>query len=257
MSDAASPLELRSAGAPIGARGALRDLSLRVEREEVFVVLGPNGCGKSTLLRLCTGLARASEGQVLLFGREVSALRAAELEGVRRRTGVVFEDGALAESLTLAENVALPLVYRGGLPAAERRERVDACLAAVGLAEDAARRPSELSLGERKRAAFARALALEPELLLLDDPTSDLDTHAAAEVVRLVLALRERTRATFFIVSNDVLRFTRAADRVAVLFGGTFTTVGAPRDVMHTDSDPWLARVFESSLARNDWRATR
>lgn len=222
----------------------LRDLSLAVAPGEICVVLGSNGCGKSTLLRLCIGLEEASSGEVLLLGESLRSTRGAARSALRRQVGYVFQEGALLEGLSVRDNVGLPLAYGGRLGAGERRDRVEECLKLVGLADAADRKASGLSLGEKKRAAMARAIARKPRLLLLDDPTSGLDSLQAAETVGLIRKLRRETGAACFVVSNDATRFLKVAQKVAILHGGKFTSVGEPHEVMNSN-DPWLTEVFE------------
>ncbi|MBI2920818.1 MAG: ATP-binding cassette domain-containing protein [Planctomycetes bacterium] len=242
-------MSLELAHVSLDAPGAPRfqDLSVSVEPREIFVVLGANGCGKSTFLRLCIGLLAPTSGAVRVLGEPLDALRGPALEKLRRQVGYVFQEGALLESLTVRENAALPLAYAGGLTAAARRERVEQCLALVGMTEDAGKRASGLSLGKRKRAAMARAIVARPRLLLLDDPTSGLDSLQAYETVALIRSLRRETGATVVVVSNDATRFLKSADRVAILYKGTFSSVGKAYDVMN-GQDPWLSEVFDTIL---------
>ncbi|KAF0241118.1 MAG: putative ABC transport system ATP-binding [Planctomycetota bacterium] len=231
---------------------SLRDLSLAVAAGEICVVLGPNGSGKSTVLRLCIGLVEPLRGEVRLCGEALTGSRGAAREALRRQVGYVFQEGALLEGLTARENVALPLAYGGRLGAADRRARVEECLRLVGMEGAAERYASALSLGERKRVSMARAIAGRPRLLLLDDPTAGLDSLQSAETVALIRTIRRETGAAFLIVSNDATRFLRWANRVAILHGGAFTSVGEPHEVMNS-SDPWLTEVFDK-LARAESR---
>lgn len=240
-------LELHQVSLDAAGSARFHDLSVSVEPGEIFVVLGPNGCGKSTFLRLCIGLIAPTAGTIRVLGEDLNALRGSRRERVRRDVGYVFQEGALLESLSVRENVALPLAYAGDLKPSERRERVQQCLELVGMQDDAERRASGLSLGKRKRAAMARAIAARPKLLLLDDPTSGLDSLQAYETVSLIRSLQRDTGATCVVVSNDATRFLKTAGRVAILYKGTFTTVGRPHEVMGSE-DPWLKEVFDKLL---------
>ncbi len=219
---------------------ALRDLTLTVATGEALVVFGPDGSGKSSLIRLCAGLVAPDAGRVLLFGCDVAALARPALAALHRRTGVVFENGALVGQLSVAENVALPLAYRGELSREDRADRVRRCLDEVGMMDLAEREPARLSPAERRRAALARALVFDPELLMLDDPTKGLDSHAAAEMVGLLVRLRERTRATILVASGDVRGLKVLASRVAVLRGGVLTGPGLSSELRDSREDRWL-----------------
>lgn len=229
-------LEAREVVVRFGDFTALDRVSLQVRPGEIYYVMGGSGSGKTTLLRCLVRLLRPTSGTVLVEGRDVSHLGPAELAGLRRVTGMVFQGAALLSSVSLADNVALPLRAQLRLPPDVVDEVVRMKLAQVGLLEAADRMPSELSGGMQKRAGIARALALDPRLLFFDEPTSGLDPVTSAGIDELILELRGALGVTCVVVSHDLPSAARAADRLLVmhrgraLIEGTFEAVQASRD---------------------------
>jgi putative ABC transport system ATP-binding protein len=197
---------------------ALREVSLSIAAGESVAVMGPSGSGKSTLLGIVGCLDRPTRGQYLLDGREVSSLDDAELSALRnRRIGFVFQSFHLIPQLTVEENVETPLLY-GVVPEREWRSRVHACLEKVGLDHRSSHRPSELSGGEAQRAAIARALVSEPQMLLADEPTGNLDTATGDEVAEVLWGLHREGRTVVVVTHNEVL--AARAQRVVRLRDG-------------------------------------
>ncbi len=229
-SGAASPapvIEVVGVSTRFGDSRVHDDVSLTVLRGEVFALAGGNGCGKSTLLREIVMLERPTEGRIRLFGTDLASAGEEERDALRRRCGVMFQYGALFSSLTVAENIAVPLRERTGLARKTIREIAEIKIALVGLpAESAGKYPNELSGGMRKRAAMARAIALDPELLFLDEPSSGLDPVSAEGIDGLILHLRGLLGLTVFMVTHDLDSLWRVADRVAVLGAGKIVGVG-------------------------------
>ncbi len=221
-------------------------ISFSVGRGEVVALIGGSGSGKSVLLREIIGLVRPTAGRIELFGADVWQSGPDEMNELRRRFGVLFQDGALFSSLTLAENIAVPFVEHTSLPKEFIAPLVGFKLALVGLHPDAATKfPAQLSGGMRKRAALARALALEPDLLFLDEPTSGLDPVGAREFYRLLRALADSLGLTVLFLTHDLDMLVSIADRVIALSGGKLIadgTVAAVREVDH----PWLQEYFAS-----------
>jgi len=215
------------------------DVSLSVRRGEVFAIAGGNGCGKSTLLREIVGLLTPSSGSIRLFGLDI-----------HRRFGVMFQQGALFSSFTLAENVAVPLREFTGLSPQLIREIVAVKIAMVGLPPDSATKfPSELSGGMRRRAALARAIVMDPELLFLDEPTAGLDPIIAAGFDDLVLSLKRLLGLTVVMVTHDLDSLWRIADRVAVLGNGKVLGVGTMQELSQSD-DPVIREYFQGPRGR-------
>ena len=228
-----------------GARTVHDGVSFNVPRGQVVALIGGSGSGKSVLLREIIGLLRPAAGTVRVLGIEVWSVAEAELDALRRRFGMMFQDGALFSSLTVAENVATPLIEHAQIPPRLLAPLVALRIALAGLpAEAAGRMPSELSGGMKKRAAVARALALEPELLFLDEPTSGLDPVTARGFDRLVRFLADQLGLTIFLVTHDVDTLVGIVDRAIVLADGKVIADGTVANVMHAD-DPWLRSYFD------------
>jgi phospholipid/cholesterol/gamma-HCH transport system ATP-binding protein len=209
-------------------RPVLDHLDLDVQRGETLTVLGPSGAGKSVLLRTAIGLIKPSEGQVLLWGRDLVPLSERELRQVRRRIGIVFQGGALFDSLTVAENIAYPVREHERWSEGRLWARVVEVLGWVGLdPQVASQLPAELSGGMRKRVALARAIVLEPELLLYDEPTTGLDPANVERVDALIQSIQSRLGVTSLIITHDVASAFRVSDRLAVLSGGRIAWIGS------------------------------
>jgi phospholipid/cholesterol/gamma-HCH transport system ATP-binding protein len=223
MSD--SVISLRDLTVSYGEHAVLKGINLEVRQGEVLVLLGGSGAGKSTLLRLITGLERPHSGAVYIRGMDINRCSAKELDSIRRTMGVAFQEAALFTSLSTKENVELPLQELTALaqPIIEIMSFIK--LAAVGLGDSGNLLPSELSGGMRKRAAVARAIALDPELLLFDEPSAGLDPIVAAELDDLILFLNRRFKMTIVVITHEMASAFRIADRIAFLYQGSLLTV--------------------------------
>jgi phospholipid/cholesterol/gamma-HCH transport system ATP-binding protein len=210
----------------------------------VVALIGGSGSGKSVLLKEVIGLMRPSAGSIELLGADVWRSSVQELNALRRRFGVLFQDGALFSSLSVAENVAVPFRENTDVPMEIVAPLVGFKLALVGLPADAAAKsPAQLSGGMRKRVALARALALEPEILFLDEPTTGLDPVSAREFDRLLRVLAESLGLTLFIVTHDLDMLLSVADRAIALSAGKVIADGPVSAVRGAD-DPWLREYF-------------
>jgi phospholipid/cholesterol/gamma-HCH transport system ATP-binding protein len=224
-------------------------VSFEVDPGEIFGVVGGSGSGKSVLLKTMLGLRRPDSGTVVLEGRDLVALGEQELREVKRRYGVTFQHGALFSSLTVAENVTLPVAEAMDLDEPVYRRLVELRLRMVGLPlEAAAKYPAQLSGGMVKRTALARALALDPAILFLDEPTAGLDPIAAAAFDELVLYLRDTLRLTIVMVTHDLDTLVRTCDRVAVLVDRK-VIVDSLEGIVRNDH-PWIRHYFHGSRAR-------
>jgi len=238
-------IEIEAVRTRFGAQRVHDGVDLVIARGELVALVGGSGSGKSVLLREIIGLQRPDAGRIRLLGTDVWAASARELTALRRRIGVMFQDGALFSSLTVAGNVATPMLEHGGIPAHLVGPLVDLRLSMAGLAPQAGtKRPSELSGGMRKRAAIARALALEPEVLFLDEPTAGLDPITARAFDALLASLCRNLGITVLLVTHDLDTLASIAQRVVVLGQGRVVADGTLEQVA-ASADPWIRAYFE------------
>ncbi len=243
-------IEVSHVSTRFGTAVVHRDVSLTVVRGEVFAIAGGNGCGKSTLLREIIGLLAPTTGTIRLLGTDSRQLTHSNGSPLHRRFGVMFQHGALFSSMTLAENVAVPLREHTPLSAEAIRDIVALKIALVGLPPDSAIKfPSELSGGMRRRAALARAIVMDPELLFLDEPTAGLDPMIAAGFDDLVLELKRLLGLTVVMVTHDLDSLWRIADRVAVLGEGQVLGLGT-MDALARSDDPVIRSYFHGPRGR-------
>ena len=214
-----------------GSQPVLRGIDLDIATGEIMVVIGRSGGGKSVLLKHLVGLLRPDAGTVAVDGTEITRLRGGELDRVRERYGVVFQGGALFDSMSVSDNVAFPLRERSRLGAAEIRGRVEEKLEQVGLTGMGHKNPAEISGGMRKRVAIARSLVTEPEIVFFDEPTTGLDPILVNTIHHLIVELHRKFRFTAVMVSHEIPEIFEIADRVAMLHEGVIVEVGSPEAV--------------------------
>jgi phospholipid/cholesterol/gamma-HCH transport system ATP-binding protein len=222
----------------------LRGVNLQVARGEILVIIGRSGEGKSVLLKHLMGLLRPDEGQILVDGVEITRLRGRELDQLRERFGIVFQGGALFDSLTAFENVAFPLREKTRLSEEAIREKALNLLKQVGLGDMGHKYPAEVSGGMRKRVALARALTMEPQIVLFDEPTTGLDPIMVNAIHRLILDLHQHIGFTAVLVSHEIPEIFGIADRVAMLHEGVVVEAGTP-DAIQFSTNP-VVRQFIS-----------
>jgi len=242
-----------------GTRTVIDGVSLAVHPGETLVIMGGSGCGKSTLLRHIIGVMKPNAGSVKIFGQEITTMNDRQIGDIRRRFGMLFQSGALLASLTVGENVALPLFQHTDMSAAEVQERVIQKLQMVGLNGFENLKPAEISGGMRKRVGLARALALDPELLFSDEPTSGLDPIMTAVVDKLTLELTRGAGMTAIVVTHDMTSAFRIATRMIMLGRGRIIAQGTP-DEIRTHPDPEVQQFINGepdgpmplNLSQND-----
>jgi phospholipid/cholesterol/gamma-HCH transport system ATP-binding protein len=211
-----------------GQQEVLRGLDLEVASGEILVVIGRSGGGKSVLLKHLIGLLRPDSGHILVDDVDITRLGRNALDRIRGRYGVVFQGGALFDSMSVYDNVAFPLREKTGLRAAEINQKVDEKLAQVGLEGMGAKNPAEISGGMRKRVAIARALVTEPEIVFFDEPTTGLDPILVNTIHHLIVELHRKFRFTAIVVSHEIPEIFQIADRVAMLHDGVIVDSGTP-----------------------------
>jgi phospholipid/cholesterol/gamma-HCH transport system ATP-binding protein len=229
----------------------LHGLSFEVRRGETLVVMGGSGSGKSTTLRTLVGLERVSSGQVLINGVDISTAAARELDTIRKRIGLAFQGGALIGSLSVGGNIALPLLEHTALDPSTIEIMVRIKLEQVGLSRFENYSPAQLSGGMKKRAAFARAMALDPEILFFDEPSAGLDPITAAGIDNLILSLKKAYGLTMVVVTHELASAFLIADRIILIDHGNIAAMGAVEQVKNSQ-DPrvrqFLDRIADSTL---------
>lgn len=232
--------------AAYGDHVVLEDINFEVMAGEIFVILGGSGCGKSTLLKHMISLREPVKGRVLIDGKDIVAAEESELLEIFRRIGVMYQHGALFGSMTLMDNICLVLEEFTNLPRAAMEMIALMKLHVVGLADDAYKMPSELSGGMKKRAAIARAMALDPKILFLDEPSAGLDPVTSAQVDELILKLSQNLKMTFVIVSHELPSIFTVADRVIMLDqeAKTIIATGKPDELRDRSDNPWVRQFF-------------
>jgi phospholipid/cholesterol/gamma-HCH transport system ATP-binding protein len=208
----------------------LSNINLAVRRGEVFVVLGSSGSGKSVLFRVISGLTPLNSGRVLIDGEEFSAK-------IRKKIGLLFQKNALFDSMTVRENLEFPLVEAGEKSTAKINERVTSLLTAVGLKESQNLYPSEISGGMQRRLGIARALVLNPPIILYDDPTAGLDPVTSKIIVELILKLKKENGTTVVAITNDINRAFQLGDRVGFIMNKTLVVSGSPQETKHIQNN--------------------
>lgn len=221
----------------------LRDVSFAIRRGEVFILLGGSGCGKSTMMKHMIGLNPVLAGKLTIGGLEWGRKTRGELF---RKIGVMYQSGALFGSMTCLENVMLPLEEFTKLKAAERRARAMDLLASVDMADAADKMPSEISGGMRKRAAIARAMALDPDVVFLDEPSAGLDPITSSALDDLILKLKTETKKTFVVVTHELPSIFKIADRAAMFDKARrgMIALGSPNELKENSDDPFVRKFF-------------
>jgi phospholipid/cholesterol/gamma-HCH transport system ATP-binding protein len=245
-SSSSEPLIVNRLYKSFGRQNVLKAVDLTAGQGETIVVLGKSGTGKSVLLKLMVGLQQPDSGSIRIHGQEIARLGMDRLNEVRKHIGFLFQQSALYDSLTVQENVEFPLVRHTPLTEAERREKARSLLASVGMERDLAKMPSEISGGMQKRVGLARALALDPDILLFDEPTSGLDPITATEIGELIVKLKNERNLTSVVVTHDVHGAKSFADRIVLLREGKVVIDGTFVQ-LERSKDPFVAQFLKDA----------
>jgi phospholipid/cholesterol/gamma-HCH transport system ATP-binding protein len=247
LNQSAAIVEIRNLGYAVNGRPIFAGLDMEVPRGRITAVMGPSGTGKTTLLRLITGQVIADSGSIVVAGQDMRTVRRTDLYVLRRRMGMLFQNGALLTDLSVFENVAFPLREHTDLPERLIRQLVLTKLQAVGLRGAAELMPAELSGGMSRRVALARAIVMDPEILIYDEPFVGLDPISLGVILRLIRRLNDALGITSIVVSHDVHEISTVADAVFLLSGGKVVAKGTPQELQSYPSE--IVRQFIGGLA--------
>lgn len=237
-------IAMRDVHKSFGTLRVLRGIDLELERGKTTVILGPSGSGKSVMIKHIVGLLRPDKGEIYYDGRRTDGLREKDFVEIRTQFGYLFQMGALFDSMNVAENVAFPLVEHTEMSAAERAVRVAQVLKMVGMEHTEQKLPAELSGGQKKRVALARAIALHPKVILYDEPTTGLDPIRSDVINDLIIKLKRELRATSIVVTHDMVSAYKIADRIVMLYDGRLIADASP-DELRRSEDPIVKSFIE------------
>lgn len=224
-------IDLKNLHKSFGEQKVLDGIDLSIEAGETLTVLGRSGTGKSVLLRLLIGLAKPDAGSIYIEGQDIPTLGTKELNEIRKKIGFLFQQAALYDSMTIEQNVEFPLKRHTNLSAEDRKKRVDELLKTVGMQSDIDKLPAQISGGMKKRVGLARALALSPEIVMLDEPTAGLDPVTSGEIDELILDLKKQKQMTAIVVTHDIHSAKHISDRLVVLDKGKIVAQGTFEDL--------------------------
>jgi phospholipid/cholesterol/gamma-HCH transport system ATP-binding protein len=252
--DTKSIIQVENVTIAYGDFVVMKDINFEVKQGEIFVILGGSGCGKSTLLKNMISLVRPVTGKVLIDGRDIVTAEGSELREILSGIGVMYQNGALFGSMNILENICLVLEEFTSLPRDAMELVAKMRLKVVDLEASAYKMPSELSGGMRKRAAIARAMALDPKIIFLDEPSAGLDPITSAQLDELILKLAGSLKITFVIVTHELPSIFKIADRVIMLDKNkkTIIATGSPNDLRDTSPNPWVRQFFNRQAEADD-----
>ena len=227
-------IEISDLNKSFNNRKVLNDLNLKIDTGSTCVIIGRSGCGKSVLLKHIVGLLRPDTGKIFIDGNEVDRLTVRELNNLRMKISLVFQGGALFDSMTVGENVGFGLIEHTRIGHKELLERIEESLALVDLSGVANLMPSELSGGMKKRVALARAICIKPEIILYDEPTTGVDPITADSINELIRSLHDKLKVTSVVVTHDMTSAYKIADRIAMMYQGRIIAEGTPHEIQNT-----------------------
>jgi len=239
-------IRIRGLSKRLGRKQVLDGLDLEIPSGETWVIIGRSGTGKSVLLKHIIGLMKPDAGSIEIDGEDLAAMDESQINEVRKRFGMLFQSSALFDSLSVGENVGLALREHRMMPEDKIRERVTERLDWVGLAGSEKQRPSDLSGGMRKRVGLARAIAMDPQFILYDEPTAGLDPITADVIDQLIRAMQQRMRVTSVVVTHDLASAYKVGDRIAMLHDGKVVFQGTPEET-RASRDPLVKQFIEGS----------
>ena len=225
----------------------LRGVSLNIKKGSTCVIIGRSGCGKSVLLKHIVGILKADKGRIIIDGKDLSLLNEKELDTLRLQIGLVFQGGALFDSMTVGENVGFGLIEHEHVPEKEISERVEESLGMVGLSGISNLMPADLSGGMKKRVALARALCIKPQIILYDEPTTGVDPITADSINELIKSLHDRINVTSIVVTHDMRSAYRIGDDIAMLYQGKIIAQGTPQEIENSKDS--IVHQFVNGLA--------
>lgn len=244
MDNNLNAIELIHVKKTFGKNAILKDLNLTVKKGETVVTLGKSGTGKSVTLKCIVGLIKPDSGDVMVLGKNIPQLSYEELQYMRKKTGFVFQSGALYDSMSVRENLEFPLKRNTRLNQGEINSKVEEVLNDVGLIESVDKMPSELSGGMRKRIGVARTIIMNPEVMLWDEPTTGLDPETTREISRLIVKMQQKYRVSSIVVTHDMICAKIVANSIVVLKEGTYTERGSYEELERSD-DKFIRSFFE------------
>jgi len=239
-------IEIKNVHRNFGESEVLRGVDLTIQKGETMVVIGRSGCGKSVLLKHIIGLLKPDQGKILVDGEDITSYNESQLNKLRQKFGMLFQAAALFDSMTVDENVGLGLREHTILPEAKIKEKVTETLKLVGLSRIEEKKPAQLSGGMKKRVGLARAIAMDPEYVLYDEPTTGVDPIMGDVINELIVNLRNTLSITSIAVTHDIVSAYKIADRIAMLYDGRIIFIGTPEETKNTDH-PVVRQFIEGS----------
>lgn len=234
MSKENNIIEVKNVIKKFKGRTVLSGINLSIKKGETFVIMGGSGCGKSTLLRLLVGADKPDEGEIIIYGKNIVTLSQKELDEIRKKIGILYQSGALLNSLTVGENISLPLTEHTKLAPDIVNIMVKMKLELVGLTGFENLKPAELSGGMKKRVGLARAIAMDPEIVYYDEPGAGLDPVVTGVIDKLIKDLSQKLQITSVVVTHEMTSAFRIADRMAMLYNGSILEIGTPQEIKNS-----------------------